>query len=373
MGSLTAQGIRRALKRLLLEVRAWHGAPRAQMSRFFDSETLTRGWIIRRGGFPLAEPRFIVTEPTARIPDFYCCGRFNAWVEVKTLKPLDSEIHRDRIWLELRQRSGQLPGKVRIDASTNYGVDSSWIKKSLKRVSRVIQATPPHELHLQRIIIPIDADFSDDHRFSYSCIESGRLTQRGPRSYSDRYALFPGSDPHDWREVVNLQHRRDSDPERQLMDLVGGAGTAIAFRLSSSDEASHLGSLGPIDATPVRTIDRVRDAVADAASQLKSAQRYSRLPGIVAIYHSNPLEQMDAARLGAALFGDLTLDMTTDGEVRSHRYAGNGALRPDLNTAVSAVRYIGAHESMVLLNPWAAIPIDGRFLGKELVPGLTIS
>jgi hypothetical protein len=143
-----------------------------------------------------------------------------------------------------------------------------------------------------------------------------------------------------------------------LFRLLTAQSQPLAIAFGPSDSLRALGSVGGGEARRVRTIDRLRDVVADAADQIRNGCRYREAPGWVIVSHDH-LDAVDANGVLSAAFGDLQVPIDrTSGAFGDPILSGNGVLSPSKNRTVSAITYLrGNEEPVSVVNPWAYRPI----------------
>lgn len=283
------------------------------------------------------------------------------WVEVKALDPPATQQLLDFGWTELRRRLTKFEGKCRVYAWIAPSFTTRTAKQVIHVLSRAVNSafSPTCVLYVS---VP-DGEVAED-TVQMEWIGSGGTPVRmiALRSKVAVYNCPPAAEPEDWSSNVRITESTASlRPAFEVLSLKSAA--PVTLRVTPDETGSVLASIGHAEAREVNTIERLRRVVNDANDQFKNALTYRELPGLLFIYFDY-LGGGDYSDLMRACFGDLSVSIDQNTlKVVDTFYGSNGALRPNRNTAVSAIMYRSRHYPTVsLINPWARYPVSPSWL-----------
>lgn len=314
------------------------------------SNERVEAWLRGLGYSPEPEPGWVPGQK----PDFYCPGEAPLWVEVKTFEESPHQQRQGRAWEDFRARVARIKGatgEVFATVSANYTEAGGKLAVHLLR--RLAKSPPPSSSDVtETIVLPPDPVPETMVRLRYMRAR-GPVVQIGPRPRSGHYGYYPGYEPADWSQEVELACSGEQPVMRQGYDVFeGDTRGPVALIYSRSERPLRLVTLMS-DGGNTNTARRIREAIDDANDQLRSGQRCVPAPGICVIYHES-LEATAGQMFLAALFGDLTIPLALDPIRPGEPFLGrNGILTPTKNRGVSAVRYVSMGATTIALNPYA--------------------
>ena len=337
---------------------------RARLGSFWQhiatSERRAALYLLRRGFLYHREPRFVV----GRVPDFLTFGRGAMWVEVKSL---DQPISQERIgaaYAELKRRFNQFRSKYRLDVWISASFSQRTAKKAQQLFSREVRngraegaawyaAIPERDTGTERIEL----------RWTHRGRSVRMVTLKSP---SGVYACPPEAEPVEAMAEAEIEDDKTSAriPAYKVLSIQQVA--PIMIRVEADPEGRGISSVGYANTEQDTTIDRLRRAIDDASEQLKNAQTFRKIPGVVQVFFDH-LAGVGEGDILRACLGDLTIPIDMPSRVPGEAFYGaNGILRPNKNTAISAVTYRPRfYQTISVINPWAASPIS-----KEWVDGV---
>ena len=313
---------------------------------------LLRGFLFRR------EPPFVV----GRKPDFLTFWRGRMWAEVKSLDPPLSQELIGSAYVELKKRLLIFGGTHRIDARISAAFNQGVAKRAVQLLSNEIRngaatqgawyiAVPAKDAERKRVVL------------EWTSRDRDTVRMVSWRSATGVYACPLEAQPASWISDIQLTdgNAQASIPAYNALSIQ--ISPALMLRIESESEGGGLGSVGTAEAQADTTVERLRRVIDDASDQLKNAQTYRKIPGVAIIYfdHLGGGGQNDILR---ACLGDLTIpiDVATR-KAGEAFYGANGMLRPNKNTAVSALTYRSRfYPTVSFINPWAAYPISPKWV-----------
>jgi hypothetical protein len=261
----------------------------------------------------------------------------------------------------LRERFDDLVG-FRIDA----WVASSFDELAAKRIRRLVHS----EIQAGRAAgaawyASIPAERAQNRRAEIQWTDSrGRAVRMVTwKSGDDVYAYPLESEPGGLTASIQVDDGAvETLPAYQLLSVQSPA--PVLLRIEASSGCHGIASVGTARAQADTTVDRLRHVIDDANDQIKNAQRFMKVPGVIQVFldHMAGAGQSDVMR---ACFGDLTIPIDASSRTAGEAlYGQNGILRANKNTAVSAVTYRPRHYGTVsILNPWAIYPVPAHWIG----------
>lgn len=312
------------------------------------------------------EPEWVV----GRVPDFYCKGPEELWLEVKSLRPPTDEVRLFRILDDLEERAENVEGYGSADAYVSRGASERDTKAVIGLVSRTLGQSQTRCTGELLCVVPNDPDYTRQIDFTF-------LSEEGPihcvscRSTSGIYGFPYGLVPSPWLQTVLVNERSKPTTDHTLYKFAGEGQFRIALRILPSAERFHIGSgtrsEGMVESL---TCKHIRNAMSDANDQLKNGQRHRPASGAVFIFQD---------RIGAAndltfwsdLFGDRTY--TFDSKNFNNGkwgYGDNANWQVSKHTSTSVAGYFRHNATPIFVhNPWAKSPLPpGVFGGVEYLP-----
>lgn len=321
-------------------------------SKFATAERRTAWYLLRRGFLYLREPGFVV----GRKPDFLTFGRGRMWVEVKSLDPpLSQEVIGNAI-SQLRQRFDGLRGSFRVDA----WVSSSFDQRAAKMIQRLVQ----NEIRAGRAggaawyaAVPGEGALAGRAEIRWTDSRGRTVRMVTLKSAAEVYPYPLEAEPGGLTVDIQVDDGVvNSLPAYQVLSVQNIA--PVMIRIEERVGGRGIASVGGARAQADTTVDRLRRVIDDANDQLKNAQKFKKVPGLVEVFldHLVGAGQSDVMR---ACFGDLSVPIDASSRMAGEAFYGeNGILRANKNTAVSAVTCRSRHYGTVsVLNPWAAYPL----------------
>ena len=324
--------------------------------RFATAERRTAWSLLQQGFLTWREPS-IIRE--GQKPDFLAFGRGRMWVEVKSFDPPASQSLLGTAWDELQPRLAAISGPCRVDAQ----VSDAFNQRAAAIAVRILEKQLKHvaDGDVFYVGIPADAIKRSLVTLEYTA-SSGTVRVFSPRSVSGMYGYPRWAAPANWSEELKIRDEQNVTQVRAYKALHATESCVIMLRVQRQPTHRGLGGIMGAEAQNVKTVDRLRERIEDAASQLRNGQKYLRSPGVVTVYNDHL--GADYSELFRACLGDITIAINLPSLESDPPFLGkNGVMRPDKNTTVSAVTYASRQFPPVsLLNPYAAVPIPAHWL-----------
>ena len=331
---------------------------------FATAERRTACHLLRRGFFVRREPSFVLGQK----PDFLTSVRGRMWVEVKELDPSLSQQLLDLGRRELKHRLAKFSGKCTIDAWLSDGFTDRTAKQVVNLLSREVTAELQVSRHLY-VAVPAGELCAGSIGLEWVNRDGAAVRMVAIRSVSNVYGCPPAAEPGNWNSDLQLTDGTNRSRVPAFRVLTAQAPSRVTLRIHPDAKGKGLAMLGTAEAHTVNTVERLRRVIDVANDQLKNAQRYRQLPGVVFVYFDH-MGGGDPSDLLRACFGDLAIPLTISPDAK-HRsitagemfYGLNGAFREGHNTAISAVVYRSRqYSAMSLINPRALYPIRQSWL-----------
>lgn len=310
----------------------------------------------RRGFLYEREPPLILK---GKKPDFLTHGRGRMWVEVKALDPPESQTLLGVAFAELKPRLAAISGACRVDAQVSDAFDQRAAVLAVRILERQLAHMVDGEVFY--VGIPHDPVKRSFVTLQYAT-DDGIVRVFSPRSESGTYGYPRWAEPATWSETTTL---RDGDKVTQgpaYKILHTSEPSAVMLRVER--QAIHRGLCGVIaaEASNVKTVGQLRERIELAAAQIRNGQKYLSAPGVATMYADHL--GADHSELFRACLGDITIGIDRVTLKADAPFLGrNGVMRPNKNTAVSAVTYCSRQfPTITLLNPYAAQKIDATWL-----------
>jgi hypothetical protein len=320
-------------------------------------------WLRSLGYDPEPEPTWV---SSGRKPDFFARSTDPLWAEVKTLDAPDEAQDFDWAWNDLHRRcekSSDLVGILYVLIGTAY--DEKTGKSAIAHVRRICDKSDAPST--QVVLIPREPDYARTVKLTYRSADGDEVVQRGPASTSTRYGFHPSHPPSNWADRIHVEVTPGEHFSVEAYDALEGNGEPQLILLwePSAKPLRIMGGSG--EAQWNRTMGRVRGAISDACNQLKNGQRFHEAPGLVLIYQDD-FSALGDEQFFAALFGDLTyqISLSSPSVLGPPHFGANAVLQPDLNTSVSAVRYVRRGGAIAVINPYARFRVDIDAIGEPV-------
>ena len=308
-----------------------------------------------------------------RRPDFLCRGPAEFWVEVKTLdEPAGLQrIARAHGWMQ--QSATRVRACGQAVATVADDVTQKDVKNALPLAERALrQLREDHDPPARTfVVIPQEPDYGRSVRIWVES-EAGSEVLHCCRPRTGRYGRPLSAAPlrlgkpavvvdeaGEREEVSPLELGLGDDIFRLALDLTL---TDAPFRVVSTHRRGG--------AWESRMKQRIRNAVAEANQQLRSAAHVLPRPGLLVIVQSGLLFA-DNTVLLEALYGDHQVFI--EREIVDETLAGNGAWNENKNRSVSAVCYLQdpstgtthppVEPRVTVYNQWARRPLRRGLLG----------
>ncbi len=313
-------------------------------------------WLRTLGYSPEPEPDWVPGQK----PDFFCPGEAPLWVEVKTFEESPHQRRQAWAWEDFRARVARIQGaKGEVFATVSSSYTEADGKLAAQLLRRIARSPPPSSSNVtETIVLPPDPVADTMVTIRYVRLR-GPVVQIGPRPESGHYGYYPGYDPEDWGQEVEIACAGQQPVMRQGYDVFeGDTNGPVALIYARSERPLRLVTLMSAGGSTT-TARRVREAIDEANDQFRSGQSCVPAPGICVIYHES-LEATSGHMFLAALFGDLTVPIGLDPIQPGDPFLGrNGILAPAKNRGVSAVRYVTSGTvDAIALNPYAEYPVE---------------
>lgn len=326
------------------------------------SNERTATWLRGLGYDPEPEPVWITA---GRKPDFFARSAAPLWVEVKTLAQDPYQEAMGMAWDDLRSRCKTLVGTGGVYALLGE-FDEQANKVAMGFLSAAAIASR-ESASAQVIMIPGTPDYAVRVRIEYPATDGIHVVQTGPASVDGTYHHYPTLEPHNWRTQATIYAPDGTVKEERFYRVFSSRDPfKLAMRIFPSDDPIMVRSVGAAEARQVGTRERLRNVVADAASQLRNGQKYAAAPGVI-VLHWDHLPGAGVEDLLSAMFGDLTIAIDRNPVRSSGAFFGrNGILQPDKNRGVSAVVFFGPKGNPItILNPYTSRAIAVAAIGTE--------
>jgi len=307
-----------------------------------------------------------------RKADFHCSGAADFWCEVKTLEPLEDARQLGKALAKLRQRTGNisLTGQGAAYVKGNLSDrDAKTVVALLKRgLRRFADSDAPERIVA---LIPDEPDYGKFVRFSFSTSEYKSVEFHSCVSTVEKYGTPNGMFPEPFAQQMRLRFSPDGD-EKDFQShrvITRRDDFRVAIVAESSVNKFDITLAAPTGgAKRLNNPERIREAVADANSQLKNALQYRSAPCLLMVFQDG-LDVPDEMIIKSALYGDLKFEFPpgnpTAGKLIADR---DGGWNPDKNRSTSAVMYIRNDSKPIIVhNYWAdrSFP-PGLFSCKEI-------
>jgi predicted XRE-type DNA-binding protein len=323
---------------------------------FATAERRTAWSLLRLGFLHWREPSLI---REGQKPDFLAFGRGRMWVEVKSFEPPASQALLGTAWNELKPRLAAIAGPCRVDAQVSGAYDQRAVTIAVRILERQLAQVSDGEVFY--VGIPRDPVKRSLVTLEYAA-SSGSVRMFSPRSVSGMYGYPRWAAPANWSAELTIRDWQSVAQERAYKVLHAMEPCAVMLRVERQSPHRGLSSMSGAEADNVKTVDKLRERIEDAARQLRNGQRFLGAPGVVTVYNDHL--GADHSELFRACLGDITIAINHPSLESDPPFLGkNGVMRPDKNTTVSAVTYASRHFPPVsLLNPYAALPVRAAWL-----------
>jgi len=315
-------------------------------------DLLTRGFLFRR------EPKFV----TGMKPDFLTFGRGRMWVEVKELDQPESQRMLGFAWDELLERFKPFYGQCRVDAWVSDEFDERVARKITHLLAQELQAGLPAGGDLY-LAFPAGAVGNDVVSLNWMRRNGDTVRMAAYRSLDGIYGCPLSAGPADWTAPIQIVNNGVELHELAYRVLDEDRPARALLRVDSSRGKRVLRGLGGAEAHSVKTVDSIRHIVAHANRQLRNGQKHRAAPGVLVLYNDH-LGGGDSTDILRACLGDLTILVNPQAVSPSRGFYGrNGVLRPNKNTAISAIEYRSRfYPTVCLINPFARYPVAQTWL-----------
>jgi len=320
------------------------------------------------------EPEWITC---GKKPDFFCTGRADIWVEVKSFGQTPDQKQAERVfcWFESRREIDR-PG-ARVNAAYASDVTEQDVKEAVSRVHRVLTRSDLCDYQRLLVTIPNKPDFATDIEFTaYSRGQKLLIVSAKDNAgcYGAPYLHWQIKD-NDKVEVSENGNRCECTARELGLD---GDDVKVGVLVEpwTHHELSLSGLIEIGDAT-IGWPDRCRllSDANDAAKQLKNALKYKSAPTMIFFVSNNDTSESCQIRiqsLFSLLYGQHTLQWPSSNPDEACVIHGRDAFwRRDKNTSVSAGCYVSNGEQIcVIHNRFAKYPSPEAFLGCPEFRGL---
>lgn len=305
-----------------------------------------------------------------RVPDFFCIGAANLWIEVKALLPTADEEHLFRIFDYLRGNAHKVKGTGRGIAFISSQATEKDAKVGLSLANRAL-ADPKFKTNNRTFaLIPVKPDYGQTFHFTIR-EKKGTAWFLGCRSTRGEYGYPYTIAPDPWRQSIRLTSGDGRREAVKLDDFAQEDRYRLALELLRNGKPFTMLAAGRAGgAFYLTNVQRIRDAVSDANSQFKNALDYRMAPTALFIYQTGPLVADDRAIL-SALFGDLQYTFQPKHFQECELTFGrNASWNLNQHTSTSAITYFPNEGTPVTVhNPWALTALPQKlFAGREWIP-----
>lgn len=283
------------------------------------------------------------------------------WVEVKALDAPASTALLGFAHRELKKRFDNSDIRCAVDANIAEGFDQRTAKRAMKTLELAINDGLDHA---RKTFIGIPAGDVDKSTVVIDWTDRSGADVRmySPKSRKGLYGSPLSSGPGNWTRDISIidGSTRTNIPAFKLLSETDCC--LLTFRIIPNAAKTGLYGVGSARATNDTTVVKIRKRVGDASIQIRNAQTFKQIPGVVVIYNDHlGGDQFDLLR---ACLGDLTVPIDSTTNTAGSMYYGlNGILNRKKNTSVSAVTYRSRlFPDISLINPYASVAVKTRWL-----------
>ena len=310
------------------------------------------------------EPEWV---KSGEVPDFFCTGPSELWVEVKAI----GEAERFRVPQVQAQWLSEHAGKVAERGRAFAWVSEDARHRDLKAVIALARdafrewQNKPNLVDRVFAVVPRDPNFARKMKINL-------LTAHGTellvclQSQSEHYGRPQLGHDLTWNNRAILIESEGKKRTADAFDIgLDDDDFLVALQLEQFDAPFSIRGVMPTGpARQLTTVHTVRAAAKKANSQFKNGCRYRAAPCLLMIFEDGVLVQEPKA-FASAFCGDLQYEFNppTLGDGRLI-FGPNGIWAPSANRTTSAaclVRNDG--EPMLMCNPWAANPLPTALFG----------
>ena len=333
-----------------------------------DSMDAAEAFLLAAGFTVEREPRWVDGE----VPDFFCTGSGDLWVEVKTVAYTTLPEDLGRQWNWCRQRAEKISATGRGLARVSLEATEKHIKAAFNLVHEALRLWVQDEELADRlyVVVPRDPDYSC--RVSISFDAAGeRHVLLCQKSYTDKYGHPTLGQEGPYVESASVSDLTGSAPLSATAAQLGlyNDDYMIAISLKRFNDRFRLISVSPQGGgRSVGVVDRLRAAAKKANAQFKSAIGHRAAPSLLMVYETGPRTQ-DAHGFVSAFYGDLVFLFPKDPTEHGLSVFGpNGIWRPEKNRSTSGACLMrDPKPPLLVLNPWAKNPLpSGLFALPEV-------
>ncbi|MGH6975568.1 MAG: hypothetical protein ACREED_00930 [Stellaceae bacterium] len=304
------------------------------------------------------EPPWVVGE----VPDFFCTGKVDLWVEVKTVAYTTLPEDLGQYWDWCHQRAAKISATGRGSASVSFDATEKHIKAAFNLVNEALRLWAQDETFADRlyVVVPRDPDYSRRVLISFDA-GGERHTLLCQRSTAGKYGH-----PILWHEspYVEIASVTDLTVGAPLSANAAQLGLynddhMIAISLERSNDRFRLASVSPQGgAHRIRVVETLRAAAKKANAQFRNAIRYRVAPSLLVVFETGPRIQ-DAHGFASVFCGDLALLFPRNpSEQGLTMFGRNGIWGPEKNRSTSGACLMRDPEPpLLMLNPWAKNPL----------------
>lgn len=323
-------------------------------------------------GFKFEQEPFWVD---GEVPDFFCIGKVDLWVEVKTVTYTTLPEDLGQYWDWCHQRAAKISATGRGSVTVSLDATEKHVKAAFNLVREALRLWAQDEMFADRlyVVVPRDPDYSRRVLISFDA-RGERHALLCQKSFADKYGhptLWHGSDYVESASVSDLTGSIPLSTNATQLGLYNDD-YMIAISLERSSDRFHLASVSPQGGSRrVRVVDTLRAAAKKANAQFKNANLYRVAPSLLIVFEAGPRTQ-DAHGFASAFYGDLALLFPRNPSERGITAFGpNGVWGPEKNRSTSGACLMRDPEPPILvLNPWAKYPLPSGLFGfPEVTPG----
>ncbi|MGH6984151.1 MAG: hypothetical protein ACREEI_07990 [Stellaceae bacterium] len=303
------------------------------------------------------EPSWVIGE----VPDFFCTGNADLWIEVKTVTYTTLPDDLGQKWDWCHRRVEKISANGRGLASVSLEATEKHIKAAFNLAREALRLWTQDDTLADRlyVVVPRDPDYSCRVLISFEAM-SERHVLLCQKSNTGKYGH-----PTLWQKSPYVECASISDITGDAASNVNAAQLGlydddymIAISLKRSNDRFRLVSVSPRGGGhSVDVVDRLRAAARKANAQFKNAIGYRAAPSLLVVFEMGPRTQ-DAHGFASAFYGDLAFLFPRNPSERGLvAFGRNGIWGPEKNRLTSGACLMrDPKPPLFVLNPWAKNP-----------------